>query len=247
MEVCQMHIFKLLAALSALTFCNLALGQTTFVCGSVACSAFGNLPITGIDNLVVDGDHFNMAFSNTQDSTFAFSNYVSAAGKPLTGVDAANAINAFYATQQGPIPQDDGPGISALVGGVVVEIFNITTAFQATSRPGVFNVDFTEPFLGFPYHPVIEANQPNGEVVAVSGISIPCVGGCTVWKPVAAPEISTGSTTAALTLLLGSLAVMRGRRIDGIETKKRQFKGAMRANDISRRIEGCELVHRCRM
>ena len=84
--------------------------------------------------------------------------------------DAANALNAFYATQQGPNPQDDGPGILAKVGGVEVDIFDIVTAYQPTSKPGIFNVDLTEPLLGLPYQPVLEANQPNSGVFAESGV-----------------------------------------------------------------------------
>jgi hypothetical protein len=208
-----MHIVKLLASIAALTLSSsLALADTHFECGTVACSAFGNLPITGIDNVVVDGDHFNVTFSNTQDSTFAFSNYIAASGHPLTGVDAANALNAFYATQQGPIPQDDGPGIIAKVGGVDVEVLYIETAYQATGTPGIFNVDLTEPSLGFPYQTVLEANQQNSEVIAVSGVGSRCLVTCTVWTPIAAPEISSVSAPAGLTLLLGSLLVLLGRR-----------------------------------
>jgi hypothetical protein len=211
-----MHMVKLMAAFGALMFSSLGLAQTTFECGTVACSAFGNQPITGIDNLVVDGEHFDLTFSNTvQALPFQFSDYASAAGQPLTGVDAANALNAFYATQQGPNPQDDGPGILAKVGGVEVDIFDIVTAYQPTSKPGIFNVDLTEPLLGLPYQPVLEANQPNSGVFAESGVEgAPC-NVCTIWTPISAkavPEISPSLAISALTLLVGCIIVLRGRR-----------------------------------
>src|SRR5271156_4405475 len=128
---CQMHMVKLCAALGALTLSSLALADTHFECGTIACSAFGNQPITGIDNVVVDGEYFNVAFSDTQNTPFVFSSTAAGSGQPLTGVDAANALDAFYATQLGPIPQDDGPGIFAQVGGVDEVVSNIVTALQA--------------------------------------------------------------------------------------------------------------------
>jgi hypothetical protein len=201
-----MQLFKLAATLGALTLSTLGVAQTTFECGSVACSAFGNQPITGIDDLVVGGDHFDVTFSTTQDSTFLFSSHAAAAGQPLTGVDAANALDAFYATQMGPNPQDDGPGIFARIGGVDVDVLNIVTASQTTGTRGVVNIDITEPFLGI---------SVPGDVAAIPvGAGFLCSSGatCTVWTPVAAPEISPASSTAALTLLLGSALVLRGGR-----------------------------------
>jgi hypothetical protein len=216
---CQMHMVKLVAALGALTLSSLALADTHFECGTVACSAFGNQPITGIDNLVVDGDNFNVIFSNTQDTTFLFSSHTAAPGQPLTGVDAANALDAFYATQKGPIPQDDGPGILAQVGGVDVEVFNVVTAYQASSTPGIFNLNVTQPFLGGGYPgptlvaPDVGDNSPSaGQGPVVTHAEGICFGACTVWTPIVAPEISLVSAPAELTLLLGCLAVLRGRR-----------------------------------
>jgi hypothetical protein len=215
----QMHMVKLIAALGALTLSSLALADTHFECGTVACSAFGNQPITAIDNVVVDGDHFNVTFSNTQDTTFAFSSFAAASGQPLTGVDAANALDAFYATQKGPIPQDDGPGIFAKVGGVDEEVFNLVTAYHASSTPGIFNLDVTQPFLGGGYNgpthvaPDVGDNSPAaGQGPVVTHAESVCFGTCTVWTRVAAPEISPVSAPSALTLLLGSLVVLRGRR-----------------------------------
>src|SRR6516164_3446143 len=124
-------MIKMLAPLVALALGNLALADTHFECGTVACSAFGSAVITAIDDVVVGGEHFNVTFSNLmQSTTFQFSSKTAAPGHPLTGVDAANALDAFYATQQGPVPQDDGPGIVAMVDGVSTNVFYLETAFR---------------------------------------------------------------------------------------------------------------------
>lgn len=212
---------KLLAGLGALMLSSLALADTTFVCGTAACSAFGNGIITGIDGLVVDGDHFDVTFSTTQSTTFAFSYDSAAPGQPLTGVDAANALDAFYATQHGPNPQDDGPGIIARVQGLgVVEVYNLVTAYQASTTPGVVDADITEPFLGgggVPVKTVPDAGDglpgPGQTVVSHdAGGSLCSFGTCTVWTRVAAPEIDPASATSAITLLFGGLTVLRGRK-----------------------------------
>ena len=214
-----MHIVRLSAALGALSLSGVALADTHFECGTVACSAFGSSVITAIDDVVVGGEHFNVTFSNLmQGTTFLFSSHASAPGQPLTGVDAANALDAFYATQHGPIPQDDGPGILALVDGVASNVFFIETAFKPSSTAGLFDIDITEPFLGFPYPgPVLTApdagdSQSGSAEVVVAHANVACVGTCTVWTRVAAPEISPASASSGLTLLLGSLVVLRGRR-----------------------------------
>ena len=203
-----MHIVKLVAAIGALTVSSLAVAQTHFECGTVSCSAFGNLPITGIDNIVVDGQHFNLSFSTTENTPFAFATSGAGSGQPPNGIDAANALNAFYATQQGPLPQDDGPGIFAKVGGVDVDVFNIVTAYKPTSTPGIIDVDFTEPFLGISLPP---GTGVTAEAVG-SGFLCSSFAACTVWTKVTAPEISPISAPAGVTLLLGCLAVLRGRR-----------------------------------
>jgi hypothetical protein len=218
-----MQIARLLGSVVALTVSSYALAQTHFECGTVSCSAFGSGVITAIDDLVVDGHAFNVTFTSTPTSTFLFSSHTSAPGQPLTGVDAANALDAFYSTQQGPVPQDDGPGIYAKIAGVAhpEEIYDFVTAYQATSRPGIVEVDMTEPFLGGGYHgPTLVAPNVGDDLPVAGGgpvvteVGNPCTFGvCLVWTPIkAAPEISPASTTAALTLLLGSLVVLRGRR-----------------------------------
>ena len=198
-----------------------ALAQATFVCGTAACSAFGTGVITGIDNLVVGGEAYDVTFSDTtKGSPFAFSYDATSGGAP-TGVAAANALDAFYATQQGPYPQADGPGILAQVQGLgVVEAFGFVTAYQATSTPGVVMADITQPFLGISLPPTLVAadagdGTSGATSVVVSHDSSKCFAICTVWTPVSAqkaPELGTSSAIAALTLLLGGVAVLKGRR-----------------------------------
>jgi hypothetical protein len=202
-----MNIVKIFAALGALTLGSQALAQTHFECGTVACSAFGTAPITAIDDVVVGGEHFDVTFSNRQDTTFAFSQFPSMTGHPLTGIDAAYALDSFYATQKGPNVFDDGPGIYAQVNGVDTEVLDLVTAFGTTKTPGIINVDITEPFLGIA--------APNAQALQVSSGYL-CSSGatCTVWTriPASAPEISPVARSSALTMLLGFLAVLRGRR-----------------------------------
>ena len=213
-------MIKILVPLVALTVSNFALADTHFECGTVACSAFGSSVITAIDDVVVGGEHFNVTFSNLmQGTTFSFSSQAAAPGQHLTGVDAANALDAFYATQQGPIPQDDGPGILASVDGVATNVFYIETAFKPSSSAGIFDIDITEPFLGLPFPgPVLTAPDVGDSLPGAGGGPVVthagrvCFGTCTVWTRVAAPEISPASASSGLTLLLGGLVVLRGRR-----------------------------------
>jgi lipoprotein-anchoring transpeptidase ErfK/SrfK len=202
-----MNSFKILAALGALTISSQALAQAHFECGTVACSAFGSAPITAIDDVVVGGERFDVTFSNTQDTTFAFSQLPSMTGHHLTGIDAADALDAFYATQKGPNLYDEGPGIYAQVNGVDTEVYNLVTAFGTTKTPGLTNIDMTQPFLGL--------TNPNAQALQMtSGALCSSLATCTVWTriPAAAPEMSPVSTASALIMLLGFLAVLRGRR-----------------------------------
>jgi hypothetical protein len=202
-----MNIVKILAALGALALSRQGLAQTHFECGTVACSAFASAPITAIDDVVVGGELFDVTFSNKQDTTFAFSQFPSMTGHPLTGMDAADALDAFYATQKGPNVYDEGPGIYAQVNGVDTEVYNIVTAFGTTKTPGATNIDMTQPFLGLT-NPNAQALEASSSLVCSSAAT------CTVWTrvPAAAPEMSLVSRASALTMLLGSLAVLRGRR-----------------------------------
>jgi hypothetical protein len=197
--VCQMHTYRILAALSALTLSSVALAQTAFLCGSVACPTDQNF--TGIYDLVVGGDHFDVTFANTnQPPPFQFSEYASTPGQPLTGVDAANALNEFFASIS--IAQD--PEILGPYGAYI-------TAIGPTTG-GLFGFDLTTPFIGEPYQPV---SQAVGSIQAVTGIpSQPSSN--TIWvpisAPVAAPEIDGSSAVTALTLLCGGALVLTGSR-----------------------------------
>jgi lipoprotein-anchoring transpeptidase ErfK/SrfK len=201
-----MNIVKILGALGALTLTSQALAQTHFECGTVACSAFDSVPITAIDDVVVGGQHFDVTFSSTQDTTFAFSQFPSTTGHSLTGIDAADALDAFYATQKGPNLYDEGPGIYAQVSGVDTEVYDIVTAFGKTKTAGITNIDITQPFLGLT-NPNVQASQVTSGSLCSSSVT------CTVWTriPTAAPEISPVSAASALIMLLGFLAVLRGR------------------------------------
>lgn len=200
-----------LAASATLLSSAASASVTTFMCGNVACSAFGTKPITAIDDLAVRGDYFDVTFSNaTPVTTFAFSTSAAMPGQPLTAADAANALDAFYSTQMGPKPADDGPGILALLNGVPTVVDNLITGDEKGPIAGTYNVIETEPYLGFPI-----SGQPPLKTITES--ADPCfAGACTAWTPVAAPtaapELSASSLPAALTLLLGSLVVLRARQ-----------------------------------
>jgi hypothetical protein len=211
MEDGQMHMVKVLAALGVLTLSNLALAQTHFECGNVACTSNDPLEIvadgtaTGINDIVVDGDAFNVTFTHTlpSSSPFVFSNEAAAPGQPLTGVDAANALESFLATQLEPSP--------LLVGGGP----DLVTAFQENPTTGDFTFVVASTFFNsvdVPYTPVSVAANGLGSPVSVTTFG----GGlATIWTPInaiAAPEIDPTSAASGLTLLLGGLVVLRGRR-----------------------------------
>jgi hypothetical protein len=212
---CQMQRIKLLGALVALTFSGVGFAQTTLECGNVACA--GNDPseelygtATGIDNIVVDGNTFDVTFTHTLPSSppFLVSNYASAPGQPLTGVDAANALESFLATQLEPSPNLVGGGPS------------IVTAFGVDPTTGVFSYDVVHTFflsVYVPYKPVsVVPDESTGPIALFTGSAngnLCPAAICTVWTPIsAAPEISPASALSALTLLLGGILVLRGRR-----------------------------------
>jgi hypothetical protein len=206
-------IIRFLAAFAAFTVSAQGYAAN-FVCGNVACSPFTtSQPITGIDDLSVRGGLFDVTFSNTlTPSPFLFSYSVSGSGQPLTGIDAANALDAFYSSQVGP-SGSAGPGIITGTGFVL----NYATAYQNSGIPGIIDVDLVEPFLGLPSTPVQEAtlDSTSSQVTVVqmsAGGLCSASAACTIWTPVAAPEISLGSASTALLLLTGTLAVLRGRR-----------------------------------
>jgi hypothetical protein len=211
MEDGQMHMVKVLAALGVLTLSNLALAQTHLECGNVACTSTDPVEIvtdgtaTGINDIVVNGDAFNVTFTKTlpSSSPFVFSQDAAAPGQPLTGVDAANALQSFLVTQLEALPQLTAPGPS------------IVTAFQENPTTGVISYDVANTFFNdveLPFTPVSVAGGFGAQVsvTTFSGNQL-----ATIWTPInaiAAPEIDPSSAASGLTLLLGGLVVVRGRR-----------------------------------
>ena len=176
-----MHIVKLVAAIGALTVSSLASPRRHFECGTVSCSAFGNLPIYRDRQYCGRWPTLSTCpFRPRKIPPLRSAPAPRAQDSLPNGIDAANALNAFYATQQGPAPQDDGPGIFAKIGGVDVTVFNIVTAFKTTSTPGVIDVDFTEPFLGISLPP---GTGVTAEAVG-SGFLCSSFAACTVWTKV---------------------------------------------------------------
>jgi hypothetical protein len=202
-----------------------AMAQTTFVCGNVACSPFATTGpgITGIDDLSVKGVLFDVAFKVDAISTpFAFSYRASSPGQQITGVDAGNALDAFYATQSNGNPGDEGPLTNVLV-----------TAYKVAAN-GQVEADFVNPFLGYHEKPTTVAadagdNQVGSTSVVVGhGSSINWIVNSyttqTVWTavpPIKAPELEPSSLTGALTILFAGIAVYRGRRADLIRATPR--------------------------
>lgn len=215
-------VTKVLVSLGALMLTSAALA-TNFECGRVACSAFGTKTITAIDDLAIDGDYFDVTFSNKPSSLLAFSYGTAGPGQPLTGVDAANALDQFYGTQGNPLdPGADGPGILADIDGRAGIVNNIVTAFGPFSTlPGTYLLDVTQPFLGIANPPVkkapFEGDSLNGvgASVIVTHWASPCGPGvCAVFAPIAppvAPELFPAEAPAALTFLFGVVAVLRSR------------------------------------
>jgi hypothetical protein len=173
--------------------------------------------ITGIDDLVVGGVHFNVTFSSTPEPTpFLFSYDAAAAGQPLTGVDAGIALNEFYAAQQVP-GYAEGPGIFARVAGVGDEVvFFLTTGYgpSSTGLTGHTYVDFTEPLLGLPNSVI--------STLDVTGNSV-CVDVCIVWTPVPAVPMSkaacngiyNGTFSGNITVSAGQTCEFFGGSITG--------------------------------
>jgi hypothetical protein len=220
----QMQRIKLLAALGALMFSSLASAQTTFECGSVACPGANpwNLAlvyagatgseITGINDLKVGGHLFDVSFTATAptSSPFVLSRTTAAPGQPLTGVDAGNAISAFYGAL---LPPYGGYHITGDPGAAFITAFapagSLSTAYFGATELW----DVAETLVGGGAVPTKVFgnngfNANNQHIVDNNGNEVYY----TSWTPIAAPEIDPVSATSALTLLFGGLAVLRGRR-----------------------------------
>jgi hypothetical protein len=219
-----MHMVKLFAALGALIFTSLASAQTTFECGSVACPGANpwNLAvvyagataneITGIDDLKVDGHLFDVSFTATAptSSPFLLSQTTAAAGQPPTGVDAGNAISAFYGAL---LPPYNGYGVAGDPGAAFITAFAPAGSLSASYFGATELWDVAETLVGGGAVPTkVFGNNgfsANGQdIVDNNGNQV----FYTKWTPIAAPEMDPASATSALALLFGGLAVLRGRR-----------------------------------
>ena len=218
-----MHMAKLLVALGALSFSALVNAQAYFECGTVACPGANpwNLAvvnagatgseITGINDLNVGGELFDVGFTATAptSSPFMLSQTTAAAGQPLNGVNAGNAISAFYGALLPPyaggydIAGDPGPAFItafAQAGASSSNYFGATELWDVAQTSVGGGAVPTTVFgnNGF------SAN--NQRIVDNNGNEVYY----TKWTPIAAPEIDPTSAASGLTLLLGGLLVLRG-------------------------------------
>jgi len=205
--------------------------QAYFECGAAACAnaevaAYGNA--TGINDLNVRGDLFDVSFSTTAtgSSPFSVSRYAALPGRPLTGVDAATAINAFYQS----IPLNDGyeyadPGPALITAfsraapgtgqysGSTLQLFDVAQTIVGMN----FNVNGTpvpdtykrsdSTTTSKTYIPLNYYGPLNTANLSHSGVTY-----YTTWTPVAVPEIDPNFTGSAMALLIGGLALLSGRR-----------------------------------
>jgi hypothetical protein len=223
-------MLRLCAAIGALSFSGLVSAQAYLECGTAACGPsvqpWSTNLTTGINDLNVGGDLFDVSFTTTQpaSSPFVLSTSAALPGQPLTGIDADSAISNFYANL--PPPYGTGPGAYPIVGdqgpafitafgpagSASSDFFGSTQIFDAVqSIVGGGNGDGFDGEVGQVgngqfYPPAAAAGGPLNSNYGVF---------YTTWTPISAitaPEIDPASTVGALTLLLGSVVVLRGRR-----------------------------------
>jgi hypothetical protein len=217
-----MHMVKLLAALGALSFSALVNAQAYLECGNAACGPsvqpWSTSLTTGINDLYVGGNLFDVSFTTTApaSSPFVLSSTTAAPGQPLTGIDAANAIGNFYGGLLPPyagydITGDQGPAFItafAPAGALSSEYFGSTELLDAEQTIVGGGWGGSAAVVGSGFNSTAGGDGPF--ITADYGVFY------TVWTPIAAPiaapEISPASAPAGLTLLLGCLAVLRGRR-----------------------------------
>jgi hypothetical protein len=217
-----MHMVKLLAGLGALSFSALVNAQAYFECGSAACGS-GVTPwdiagtpevYTGINDLNVRGDLFDVSFSTTAptSSPFLLSSSAAAPGQPLTGVDAGNAIGAFYASLQPPYGGPGGYDITGDPGPAFITAFALAGALSTNYFGATELWDVGETFVGAAYERTLvfgnNGFNANNQTIVTNANEVYY----TTWTPIAAPEIDPVSAMSAMTLLFGGLAVLRGRR-----------------------------------
>jgi hypothetical protein len=214
-----------LAALGALSFSALVNAQTYsesqayFACGCVVLDPWAGGG-GGIDNLNVGGDLFDVTFTNTAPATspFVLSNSTAAPGQPLTGIDAANAIAAFYATLQPPYA--NGYPIAGDPGPAFVTAFGPSGSLSSAYFGSTELFDTVDTSVGAGGSVAVAGQYPGTDsFLTASGQNVVTAGGSgpfyTTWTPIAAlaaPEIDPVSAVSALTLLVGGIVVLRGRR-----------------------------------
>ena len=225
-----MHMVKLLAALGALSFSTLANAQAHLECGSIACGSHSNAAYggaTGINDLNVGGDLFDVNFTATAPATspFVLSDSTAAPGQPLTGIDAGNAIAAFYGSLLSPyggypIAGDPGPAFITAFG----PAGSLSSGYLPPGFPPlteIYDIVSTTPGVVYSGH-VGAASSFATTYFFLSPIGPTPIPGSpvdyTTWTPIAAlaaPEIDPVSAVSAMTLVLGALAVLRSRKRPG--------------------------------
>ena len=171
-------------------------------------AAFGPTPI---DDIKLGGGYWDVTWSQTAPATspFVLSTTTAKPGQPLTGIDAANALVAFYDEIPPPVNYccaDNGyQAITAFSPGAASGLAGL-----APTTPG----DVAEPFPGYGAIALYAPNLRN-QISFIGGTNGGYAGEYTIWTPVAAPthvpELDTSGLSGAATLLLGALAVVRGR------------------------------------
>ncbi len=214
----------------SLAFSGLADAQAYFECGAAACGAsvtpwsiaayYAGKPdsptplYTGIDDLNVRGDLFDVTFTTTapRSSPFGLSSSVAAPGQPLTGVDAGNALGAFYGSLQPPYGGPGGYGIAGDPGPAFVTAFAPAGKLSAQyfGATELWDVAETTVGVGSGRTPVFGNNDysPSGPLVSNFGNEV----FYTTWTPATVPEIDATFAGGGLALMVCGLAVLQGRR-----------------------------------
>jgi len=201
----------------------LADAQAYFECANIACPGANpfNLAlagpsgdprqITGINDLNVRGSLFDVTFIATAPaaSPFVLSQSAAAPQQPLNGIDAGNAISAFFGAippPYGTYPFRGDPGAAFITafapsGASGAKYFGATVLWDVaeTSVGGG-----TVPSMVFGNNGY---NSSGGQIVDNSNELY-----YTKWARVAAPEIDPDSAAGGVALLFGGIAVLRGRR-----------------------------------
>ena len=211
---------RAIAALGLMLVSGLASAQSEsqayLVCGTVACAPHINAvyfvgEVTGIDDLNVRGDLFDVTFTSTApaSSPFVLSSSAAAPGQPLGGIDAANAISAVYGRLSPPY---GGYGFTGDPGPAFITAFAPAGTLSAAYFGAKELWDVAETSVGggpvrskvFGDNGYTSSNQ---HIVSNNGSEVYY----TRFTAIAAPEIDPNSAGSGLALLFGVLLVARGR------------------------------------